>query len=301
MTLNISEKPSDPVACLALVRVDKEDDWLWCGTASRLVALDLERTLEDPESSPVLRAWRVDRAKRHPNYEGQNLRSATLTPSMQSHTSPIPIPSGRAFQPQTSRSHKQRMQPHTAKTLEMNSYAPSAWKGLNAEQARASKLPGSFGRRATTVDLGAVGHGCEGLVFALVPVYDGVVSAVRRDSYLCVWDTIDLGVCLQYIDVAGYVPLAVRSRLGSKQKGGRKGKRGSKPRAKRVKLHVGGSDRTVQKPTNAVILVPFFYMFVFAGPETAAIALRHLACIFLGEQRAVGWHQVRPPGVVPGR
>ena len=54
-----------------------------------------------------------------------------------------------------------------------------------------------------------MGHSCEGLVYALVPVYDGVISAVRRDSYLCVWDTIDLGVCLQYIDIGVYVPTAV--------------------------------------------------------------------------------------------
>lgn len=211
MTLNISEKPSDPVACLALVTVDQEDDWLWCGTASRLVALDLERTLEDAEGSPVLRAWRVDRSKRHPNYEGQNLRSATLTPSVQSHTSPIPIPTGRAFQPEATRSHRQRMQAYTARTLEMNSYAPSAWKAPAGDQARASKVAGSVGRRAT-VELGAVGHSCEGLVYALVPVYDGVISAVRRDTYLCVWDTIDLGVCLQYIDVGMFTPAAVSQR-----------------------------------------------------------------------------------------
>ena len=55
-------------------------------------------------------------------------------------------------------------------------------------------------------DPGVIGHDKEGLVTKLVPVGDVVWSVSRRDSIICAWDTTQLGVCVQAVNMASLIP-----------------------------------------------------------------------------------------------
>jgi hypothetical protein len=189
LTINISEKAGQSASCLTLVTSFALEDWLWCGSAGRIVAIDISRMLEDLQSSPVLSSWPVDRARRQPNHEGSNLRSSTLTPSQHSHATPIPIPMARGVvAAEPTLTQMQRLRPFTAKSQE-------------------DRLPDPPGRsRGKDIhDPAVVGHTSEGLIFRLIAVGDCVWSASRRDHVICAWDKVDLGVCLQTVDVASLV------------------------------------------------------------------------------------------------
>jgi len=183
----VSEKAGQAASSLALVSSYCLDDWLWVGSAGRIVALEMGRLLDDQQSSPILSGWRVDRNQRLPNHLASNVRNLTLTPQRESQATPIDIPVGsRATQVEPTSTHKQRMQPFTVK-FEV--------EGLAARP-----------QRPDLSDPDTKGHSSEGLVIKMVPVGAVVWSASRRDSWLCAWSKSDLGVCLQAIDIATIVP-----------------------------------------------------------------------------------------------